>query len=199
VWDAGSTEYTPDDLYSWGADEVYKAAGKNDGQNRTLQLYHFLTHETDDLLYCVDNDAYHDPIWERRLKYLYRTHSCIINLFNSYDHHITKRGKNFAQTKDVIFRKTCGGISFLINRELLAANFKQLSKGYDWIVPKWDRHVCTSLQSYVAHVDFDGEHSNRQSLKGQIDPGMNPTKFIEESITKIEAALCTPTTHIKEF
>jgi hypothetical protein len=183
AWDAGSTEMTPSDLSRWGADEVYVTGKRvNDGQNRTGQFEHFLRSTNEDLLYCVDNDALHDSRWYDRLMELYDTHACIINLFNSRDHatltktpfHQLQRGSTIAETDDVVFRKTCGGISFMINRQTLKHGFRgPLTTSYDWIVPTWDRHVCTSRQSYVAHLDQGGMHTHMHKLR--VDPGLNPT------------------------
>jgi len=194
VWDAGSDEYTPEDLISWGADKAFRASGRvNDGQNRTAQFVNFLNNETDELLYCVDNDAFHDPNWVKRLYELYDTHACIINLFNSKDHDTCTRApmykipygrNNIATTKDVVFRYTCGGISFMISRELLRKRFTKetyphgLSTSYDWIVPRWDRHVCTSRESYVAHMDTGGMHTHMHG-KPAIDLGLNPTDWLK--------------------
>lgn len=185
VWDAGSSEMTPSDLYAWGADEVYLARGKNDGQNRTLQFYHFLNHTDETLLYCVDNDAYHDPEWEDRLLELHERYGCIVNLFNSANH----KKSTIEESGDVTLRRTCGGISFTVTRDLVVRNFRPLSKGYDWVVPTWDKHVCTSSRSFVAHVDFGGEHTHFHHQHGQIDTGMNPTDSIVQAKYDIEQAL----------
>lgn len=196
VWDAGSTELDPAELYSWGADDVRRSKKRvNDAENRSLQYHHFLKHETDDLIYCIDNDALHDPQWERRLMQLYRTHACIVNLFNSNDHNTLRstpfgplpHGSNIATTKDVVFRRTCGGISMLLSRELLERNFKRhMNDHYDWIASSWDRHVCTSRESYIAHLDFDGIHSN-----SGVDMGLNPTPRLVKMCEPLSQALST--------
>jgi hypothetical protein len=188
VWDAGSSEVCPVELYAWGADEVYLARGKNDGQNRTLQFHHFLKHSDEDLIYCVDNDAYHDPAWEARLMAMHQEHGCIVNLFNSANHD----NSTINAGEDVTLRRTCGGISFTLTRALLSQNFRQLSKGYDWVVPRWDKHVCTSTQSYVAHVDIGGEHTHFHQQTGQIDTGMNPTDSIKKAKIMLECELLQP-------
>jgi hypothetical protein len=158
----------------------------NDGQNRSLQFSHFLNAETDDLLYCVDNDGFHDYRWNQRLFDLWSVHKSIVCLYNSYDHSIAKKspyyilpyGNNIAETEDVVFRYSCGGISLLLNRQLIQRNFKGwMSFGYDWQVPRWDRHVCTSRQSYVAHINYDGMHTHLSG--GAIDLGMNPTDYLK--------------------
>jgi hypothetical protein len=206
VWDARSTEMSTDDLYSWGADKVFRSNEQiGDGENRTLQFYHFLEHETDELLYCIDNDALHDPQWERRLMTLYRTHASIVCLFNSNDHATIKKtpmyplphGSTIVETKDVVFRRTCGGISFLVSRQLLERNFKGSLKypvSYDWLVPTWDRHVCVSRESYVAHLDFRGIHSQKSPQnKDGVDMGLNPTPRLKKICKPLIAALSDPT------
>lgn len=193
AWDAGSSEFAPEDLYAWGADEVYLASGRvNDGQNRSLQFNHFIEHETDELLYCVDNDAFHDPRWNERLIELREKHKCIINLFNSYDHSVATKspyykmpkGSTISETDDVVFRQTCGGISLLLSRELIKENHRGgLTNGYDWKVPRWDNHVCTSKQSYVAHVNYDGMHT-KLHRRNNVDLGLNPTAWLTEWLEK---------------
>lgn len=189
AWDAGSTEFGEDELLEWGADEVFFGYGRqNDQNNRALQMRHFLESETDDLMYAVDNDGWHDPAWEDQIELLYGKYGGIVALWNSYNHsvithtprHALAGGRSFLEeTEDAVFRQTCGGISLVLGRDLLKQHFTgKLRSGYDWQVCEWTNRICTSKVSHVAHLDFNGIHSGLPENDG-VDGGMHPTPAVE--------------------
>lgn len=169
-WDAGSTEYTTQDLYEWGADEVYKSLFHvNDGQNRAIQLTHFINKEKDELIYLVDNDAFHAAGWHKQLMRLWNKHKRITTLFNAGEH------SSFLEEGDAVFKKTCGGISMLLNREVISKNgYENFTSGYDWIIPKWWDFVVCSRINYIAHLNISGLHSR----ENDISLGINPCKYL---------------------
>jgi hypothetical protein len=174
-------------MFEWGADEVFAASSqKNDQDNRALQIRNFMQEETDELLYAVDNDGWHDPGWYDCLMALYEKYGGLVTLFNSQNHAVIDRtprhrlpgGTSFIEeTDDAVIRRTCGGISLLLERSALDAHFPgTLRNGYDWQVCEWYERVITAKQSHVAHIDINGIHSN---LNNGIQSGLDPTPAVQ--------------------
>ena len=182
-WDARSTEYTTQDLYEWGADEVYKSLSQvNDGQNRAIQLTHFINKEHDELIYLVDNDAFHAAGWHKQLMRLWNKHKRITTLFNAGEH------RSFSEEGEAVFKKTCGGISMLLSREVVSKNkYDHLTSSYDWAIPKWWDFVVCSKESFVAHLDFLGLHSVKS--KTGVCLGVNPNKYLVDMSQAIKDAI----------
>jgi hypothetical protein len=179
IFDDYSTDYTQNDIKSWGnVDSVNRLYKKMGIEDLRVQIHKIASSLDFKYIYHIDNDAYHDPDWLKRLYELRSKHNGLIGLYNSKFH----ENRTIENFDDYILRSSCPGISYFYEIAKLGdvpTNFGKRCWDYafgDKLAP-----AAISTISYVEHLGADGVH-NRDFDR---DRACNPTEWLIKERARI--------------
>lgn len=192
----GSREVDAAFLQSLGADWAMNFSGMGVDAQRRMHILDFnerrdaFTH-----LVFADSDSFWDVEWRSKMLAIQERHGNPLVCGYNTATHAGYKNNTFAEDDEVVWRRFCPGVSYLMTRAHVERIMAVLPDkwNFDWFIPGVLGHRCaTTKTSFCDHISAGGMHHDGSPGYNGGDRALNPTPWLIEKRKEIIAALCRP-------